>query len=236
MIFTSRTGEQFEQEFFNERARRTERVQEVPYQDFHASMARLPYIQSSRFSWNPGSPKSRASAALFKAVKARVGFAQANQLRLYCAIGTSLDVHHGADGVFAIKDSYVCIDLTIDPKKKAKRDDVVLVKKQDLIDDRFEEIGNAIGEILLQYVGIRIVGAREVEPTKDDADSRFSITREGGQEGRILAVSWSILHPASVDDVNTVGRRFFQGVKSRNLVVLPGPNNTVVLTPRQTAA
>lgn len=70
-------------------------------------------VQHSRFDWNAQSPVPIASSILFRAVRKHLHRAHLKkQLRLFVAVGTSLDWHHHMDAVFATNGRFIGIDIT----------------------------------------------------------------------------------------------------------------------------
>jgi hypothetical protein len=74
----------------------------------------------SKMDWNPEIPKTHTSTELFACVQSYLPKHLQKKLKLYCALGTSLDYHYGVDGFFMIDNYIVTIDLTLSGKTKHK--------------------------------------------------------------------------------------------------------------------
>ena len=87
-------------------------------------MARLEVLKKQKsLDWDPLAPKTGLAKCLLDEVKYILSEdfgVDASNLRLYCAIGTSLDFHHGTDGFFELKGSIATFDLTANPLKQLK--------------------------------------------------------------------------------------------------------------------
>jgi hypothetical protein len=64
-------------------------------------------------------------------------------LRFYTAIGSSLDILHGIDGVFELGEYQVTVDLTLNPEKTTgKADVIVLADDEDGLSDEAIQIAS----------------------------------------------------------------------------------------------
>lgn len=49
-----------------------------------------------------------------------------NELKLYTALKSSLDIYHGIDGIFSFRGKIVTIDVTMNPHKDKYKADVIV--------------------------------------------------------------------------------------------------------------
>ncbi len=78
-------------------------------------------IQAQR-NWNPAAPHTEFAIELYECVKSYLPTHQ-HQLRLYCAIGSALDVYYGCDGLFEwTRGKIVTFDLSCSIKPRYKAD------------------------------------------------------------------------------------------------------------------
>ena len=61
--------------------------------------------------WNPKTPHTKVGQELFECVQSYLTEEEAQKLKLYCAIGTVLDLMHNTDGFFMIDNRILPIDL-----------------------------------------------------------------------------------------------------------------------------
>src|SRR5581483_9077362 len=102
------SGARWEKQFFGCSASEFE---QCAYQGLHRALNEVVRIQHAR-GWDPINPPTEIGRRLFEAVKSFLSPEDAADLRLYCAIGTALDIYHGADGFFRVRGHVVLIDLT----------------------------------------------------------------------------------------------------------------------------
>jgi hypothetical protein len=106
-------------------------------QDIHKYRANPTYLgwqdaiedvvrSQKRIYWNPKKPKTKTGIEIFECVQSYLPQFLASELELYCAIGTSLDFHHGVDGFFMIHDFIVTIDLTTGWKSSHKAEVLIV--------------------------------------------------------------------------------------------------------------
>ena len=98
----------WEIEFF---AIRVNRKGKVDLLDYDEALLHAQNIQE-KFAWNPSAPRSKIAKDLFESIQEYLPPDVAANLELYCAIGTSCDVHHGVDGFFKLGNVYATFDLT----------------------------------------------------------------------------------------------------------------------------
>jgi len=97
--------------------------------------------------YNPSNPTWGVADILFQAVKCYLPKIPKNSLRLYPAIGTSLDVWHGVDYFFVWQNMYYAtIDLSLRKKRKKSVVDVLV----DLSKLTPDELGCQVASCLLQ--------------------------------------------------------------------------------------
>lgn len=64
-----------------------------------------------RFRWNPSSPHTKVGKELLECIKSHLPTDKAKDLRLYCSLGTALDLYHNTDGFFMLQNDVLPVDL-----------------------------------------------------------------------------------------------------------------------------
>lgn len=100
--------------------------------------------------WDPPNPRGRYSLALFGAVRRKLQDIQAHQLQLYCAVGSFLDVAHGADGFFSLEDDPVGFAVGFDLRINGRRiiEDRMIVVTRNLFWNRLDKTANLIARLI----------------------------------------------------------------------------------------
>jgi len=70
----------------------------------------------------------------------------ASDLRLYCALGTALDMYHGADGFLRVRTHVVLLDLTVRRDKVQRKS--VIFRKSDKSNRRIGAVAEQIASLL----------------------------------------------------------------------------------------
>jgi hypothetical protein len=93
------------------------------YKPWKVAMAEV--IAKVNYSkWDPSDPDSRICNDLHATVAMEIGIDNWNDLRLFPAVGSSFDVHHGVDMFFMLGKKYATIDLTINGEKGKHKADL----------------------------------------------------------------------------------------------------------------
>lgn len=86
-------------------------------------------IQAQR-NWNPAAPHTEFARELYECVKSYLPTHQ-HQLKLYCAIGSALDVYYGYDGFFEwTRGKIVTFDLSCSVKPRYKADVLITLDEE----------------------------------------------------------------------------------------------------------
>lgn len=100
--------------------------------------------------WDPRHPRGPYALTAFGAVRRKLPNSQAHQLELYCAVGTYLDVAHGADGFFTLSDDpvgfAVGIDLRVSWNRMIDNTTILVTKKQ--FRERLDRVANLIAQVI----------------------------------------------------------------------------------------
>lgn len=116
------------------------------YKDWNMSVLEVLRSQESRH-WNPCEPNTPVSLELFKLVKIylRSGKEEVKKLKLYCALGTSLDFCHGVDGFFELNGSIATFDLTTNLGKRLTENKAHIIFPRE---STLKEVADEIAAIL----------------------------------------------------------------------------------------
>ena len=94
------------------------------YFDFPKSVE---YVKNNQpADWRVSDPKPRLAGDLFANVAEKLDLDDWEDLKLYTAVGTPLDLFHGTDAFFEYEGTIVTIDLTINDKKQQHKADFVI--------------------------------------------------------------------------------------------------------------
>lgn len=74
--------------------------------------------------WDPSDPDSRICNDLHATVAMEMGLDNWNDLKLFPAVHSSFDVHHGVDMFFLLGKRYATVDLTINGEKGKHKADI----------------------------------------------------------------------------------------------------------------
>ena len=96
--------------------------------------------------WDPKAPSTIIARRLFASVKAHLDEIDAEDLMLYCSIGTALDRFHGADAFFRVRSHVVFIDITMRLDKRSRK--AFLFRPQNLTKRNLFVFGRAIAAVL----------------------------------------------------------------------------------------
>ena len=123
---------------------------DLPYKDFESSMeevmnSRLFMEDDPTNVYDPANPNWEESGVLFESVRKWLPRHPSNVLRLYNAIGSSLDQWHHVDLFFFWKEVYITIDLSL--REKWEKVDLV-VSLEGMNDEDFSVLGKQIADIL----------------------------------------------------------------------------------------
>lgn len=113
-----RLGRVWEREVFG---RSGDEFPEPEYLPFGEAVEDVKRTQRER-GWNPENPHTTIGSELLACVRGSLPPTLEKKVRFYCAIGSSLDWHHGADGFFTIGTFVVTVDLSYREKKDRKAD------------------------------------------------------------------------------------------------------------------
>jgi hypothetical protein len=109
---------------------------------WEGKMQYLPYQEAMHFchnhqpeNWSPTEPSPRVASDLHALVaiglEEIIGEFEWNELGIFSAIGTPLDVFHGVDGWFEFHGRVVTFDLTTNSQKGTYKADVILIYEED---------------------------------------------------------------------------------------------------------
>lgn len=150
MNIEAETGEAFEEAFFGFSRQEVvkKKVSRKKEPDFLANVAEIRKVQHV-FGWNPKSPKTKLSKALFRCVYAQMG-SEKDSLLMCWAIGTKLDFDHGTDLFFVCGKKIVTVDLTISPRGKPHAKADIVLTLADFQANRHYQRGDEIAKRLLE--------------------------------------------------------------------------------------
>lgn len=98
---------------------------------------------------DPSDPRERFASDLHAEVAQELGLEDWSELRLYSAVGSSLDYYHGVDAFFEWRDQRVTMDVTRNPAKESGyKADVILGEEEFELPQRRLEKAIEIAEIL----------------------------------------------------------------------------------------
>lgn len=96
--------------------------------------AMVEVIEKTEYSkWDPSDPDTRVCNDLHATVAMQLDLEDWNQLKLYPAIGSSFDIHHGVDMFFMLNEKYVTIDLSMNDNKGKYKADITVTP--DMLED-----------------------------------------------------------------------------------------------------
>lgn len=95
------------------------------YKPWKKAMAEV--IEKTEYSkWDPTDPDTRICNDLHATIAIELGLDNFSDLKLYPAVGSSFDVHHGVDMFFTYGNKYVTIDLTMNDKGGKYKADITV--------------------------------------------------------------------------------------------------------------
>lgn len=86
-----------------------------------AAVAEVIRMQAE-WNWNPQNPHTPFAAELYACIQSYLLPDDRRRLKLYCAIGTTLDQYHSCDGFFQLKHRIITFDLSCAQKLAYKAD------------------------------------------------------------------------------------------------------------------
>lgn len=81
--------------------------------------------------WRPHDPNSRFANDVHALVAQKLGLEDWADLKLYSALGSPADSFYGVDAFFEYGDTFVTIDLTLDPNKQDYKADYIVHEDSD---------------------------------------------------------------------------------------------------------
>ena len=113
----------------------------------------VPFRESERLveanqPWDPADPSTRGASDLHTQVAMALELENWDELRLFSALKTPLDVFHGIDAFFEWQGWVVTLDLTCDPHKENCKADF-MIRPEDS-DDDWKHVGCEIARLLKQ--------------------------------------------------------------------------------------
>ena len=112
---------------------------------FKSAMRRVKKCQRC-LNWNPARPRTPLAQCLFRRVSARLGSRKASELRLFMAIGSSLDLM-GVDCWFERDHLIATIDLTVSIGKVEPKANFVITR-DNFLRDEYYQVSDLIAERL----------------------------------------------------------------------------------------
>ena len=112
---------------------------------FREEVKRVKKIQDE-LKWDPKRPKTRLAQCLFQCVASGLNRRREEDLCLFVAIGTRLDLA-GVDGFFELGDRIATFDLTVSQFKKHFRANF-LIRRDQFVRDEHHDIGRLIARKL----------------------------------------------------------------------------------------
>ena len=102
-----------------------------PYQPFHTALRDVMENQPD-WKWDPARPRTPVATELFECAQTFLALCgrDPTKLRLFCAIGSSLDTHHGIDGFFEHCGVIATVDLTANREKLESKAQVIFRKEE----------------------------------------------------------------------------------------------------------
>jgi len=125
-------GYRWEKQFFGKSSKNSIKK---PHKDFDDSMFEVLNEETQiKLGWDPQKPSTPLSKEVFECIKSYLPENKFDKLRLFNALGTSLDFHHGVDAVFILDEGeqfYVTVDLTTKyvKSKNVQKADIILSQK-----------------------------------------------------------------------------------------------------------
>ena len=132
--FVRDRGREWEHYFFG--LQRESPFRQVQYVDYESAVSQLLNMQGNVFGLVPQYPVKAMTKSLIACTKEFLqlfGKPYNEVLRLYCALGTSLDMHHGIDGFFVLGNRHiVTFDLTarLCGEKTSRKADVIIERSR----------------------------------------------------------------------------------------------------------
>ncbi len=83
--------------------------------------------------WNPSDPSNKMANDLHYLVGEKLGLEDFNDLKLYSALGSPLDLYFGVDAFFEYGDAKITLDITANPHKTEHKADYII--HEDLLTD-----------------------------------------------------------------------------------------------------
>ena len=117
------------------------------WQGFREEVKRVKKLQNE-FNWDPKRPKTRLAECLFRCVASGLSRRREEDLCLFVAIGTKLDLA-GVDFFFEFGDRIATFDLTVSQFKKHFRANF-LIRRGQFVRDEHYDIGRSIARKLSQ--------------------------------------------------------------------------------------
>ncbi len=145
-VFFAKSGPEWERRFFGCSA---DQFPLPKYEALHNSFDTVVRIQAER-GWDPSNPSTEISKRLFDCVGRMLKPTDASDLRLYCALGTALDIYHGADGFLRIRTHVVLLDLTVRRDKVQRKS--VIFRKSDKSNKRIGKVAEQIAVLLNESI------------------------------------------------------------------------------------
>lgn len=108
----------------------SEFVHEPAYLSYQEATTRA-IASQKKLGWSPREPHTPLAKEMFVCVQAFLPKDLASELQLFCAIGTSLDIHHGVDGFFLTDEFCVTMDISCREKKAHEIKADILVMRRD---------------------------------------------------------------------------------------------------------
>ncbi len=140
--FFAKSGPWWERRFFGCSA---DQFPLPKYETLHKSFDMVVRVQAER-GWDPSNPSTEISKRLFDRVGTMLKPSDASDLRLYCALGTALDMYHGADGFLRVRTHVVLLDLTVRRDKVQRKS--VIFRKSDKSNRRIGAVAEQIASLL----------------------------------------------------------------------------------------
>jgi len=228
MKISATTGHGFEAEFFGLPFTPVSLKQEnVPYLNVAQGIEEAIVKQDSLFRLDPFAPSALPAKTLYEAVKKKLedmGYVDI-PLFFYCTVNLALDMWHGVDGFFNFKTAYFGIDLTLNPNKvAAKLKECILVRKEHLEQDKFEELADLIANgLIIQLTKKARIKLRKTNPLHEVVMGGTTIkveVKRDTESGEVTALKIPLGAEVSAEMFDHIRKKYFLGTPRYDVVFL----------------
>lgn len=118
------------------------------YKGWTTALKEVLSLENQRMlGWDPFAPHTQIGFRLYRAVQYRLEIHQRSNLGLYCAIGSTFDYWHGADGFFRLGNLIATIDLSTRCGKQNKSSFVFF--RADRSEKKIQPVADKIARTLI---------------------------------------------------------------------------------------